>query len=69
MYVQSLDIDYTVLLATHVPVIFDSVGDSTVDGFFDMNDHLLGLSSTPSVFTTSYGFFEDDFNNDQDIAK
>ncbi|RPD58338.1 family S53 protease [Lentinus tigrinus ALCF2SS1-7] len=64
----SLDIDYTVLLATNVPVSFDSVGDSSIQGFFDLNDYLLGLDSTPYVFTTSYGFYEYSFDDDHDIA-
>ncbi|TFK80828.1 family S53 protease-like protein [Polyporus arcularius HHB13444] len=64
----SLDIDYTVLLATDVPVTFASVGLASVDGFLDLNNYLLGLDDPPYVLTTSYGFYEYAFNNDQDIA-
>ncbi|KAI0696966.1 family S53 protease-like protein [Cerioporus squamosus] len=64
----SLDIDYTVLLATDVPVTFLSVGDSSVQGFLDLNDYLISLADTPYVLTTSYGFYEYAFDDAHDVA-
>lgn len=49
-----LDIQYTVGVATGVPVTFVSVGDGG-DGFYDVSTWLLGLESPPQVVTTSYG--------------
>ncbi|KAF7336459.1 Tripeptidyl-peptidase sed3 [Mycena sanguinolenta] len=55
-----LDIQYTVGLATGVPVIFISAGDDNsddgLDGFLDMIVLLINDPNRPSVLTTSYGF-------------
>jgi tripeptidyl-peptidase-1 len=56
---QNLDIQYTVGVATGVPVTFVSVGDNYQDGddngFLDIINALLGESAPPQVLTTSYG--------------
>lgn len=49
---QNLDIQYTVGLATGVPVTFFSVGNDTTDdslGFLDIVDHLMNKTSPPQV--------------------
>jgi tripeptidyl-peptidase-1 len=50
---------YTVGLATGVPVYFISAGDNFQDGdlegFLDTINFISGESSPPSVVTTSYG--------------
>ncbi|KAJ6484875.1 family S53 protease [Mycena sanguinolenta] len=54
-----LDIQYTVGLATGVPVIFISAGDDNPDGingFLDMILFLINDTNRPSVLTTSYSF-------------
>ncbi|KAJ7611774.1 family S53 protease [Roridomyces roridus] len=55
-----LDIQYTVGLATGVPVTFVSVGETTKDGadegFLDIITALIAESAPPQVLTTSYGF-------------
>ncbi|KAF7294544.1 Subtilisin-like protein [Mycena indigotica] len=55
-----LDIQYTVGLATGVPVTFVSVGTQTKDGadegFLDIITALIAESAPPQVLTTSYGF-------------
>ncbi|KZT63112.1 subtilisin-like protein, partial [Daedalea quercina L-15889] len=55
----SLDIQYNVSVAMHVPTVFVSASEDTHDGalggFLDMADLLLGQASPPQVFTTSYG--------------
>ncbi|VDB87353.1 unnamed protein product [Peniophora sp. CBMAI 1063] len=54
-----LDIEYTVGLATGVPVAFVSVGDNFQDGdlegFLDIINFLAAESTPPTVLTTSYG--------------
>ncbi|KAI0261762.1 family S53 protease [Gloeopeniophorella convolvens] len=58
-----LDTQYTVGVASGVPVTFVSVGDNTRDGvfgFLDIINFLLGESSPPSVLTTSYGSNENE---------
>jgi len=59
-----LDTQYTVGIATDVPVIFISAGfdnhDGDLEGFLDMAALLLNEESPPHVFTTSYGPNEDD---------
>ncbi|KII88003.1 hypothetical protein PLICRDRAFT_55032 [Plicaturopsis crispa FD-325 SS-3] len=59
----NLDIQYTVGVATGVPVTFISVGDDYQDGdlegFLDTINLLLGEDSPPQVLTTSYGQNED----------
>lgn len=60
----SLDIQYTVGIATGVPVTFISAGeqnfDSDLDGFLDMIRFLQFQISPPQVLTTSYGQDEDE---------
>ncbi|KAJ7830642.1 peptidase S8/S53 domain-containing protein [Mycena olivaceomarginata] len=60
---QSLDIEYTVGVATGVPVRFISVGplnNDVVGGFLDQINALINDTSRPTVLTTSYGFDEED---------
>ncbi|CCM03036.1 uncharacterized protein FIBRA_05153 [Fibroporia radiculosa] len=60
-----LDIQYTIGLATNVPVTFMSVGVDTSDGvfgFLDTANYFLNEDSPPSVITTSYGDNEDLFS-------
>ncbi|KAJ7639544.1 subtilisin-like protein [Roridomyces roridus] len=56
----NLDIQYTVGLATGVPVVFVSVGennqDGDLDGFLDLINFLNSETSVPGVLTVSYGF-------------
>ncbi|KZP14825.1 family S53 protease [Athelia psychrophila] len=57
----NLDIQYTVGLASGVPVTFVSAGSSNSDGwsgFLDMVNYLLALPTIPHVLTTSYAFNE-----------
>ncbi|KAJ7670497.1 family S53 protease [Mycena olivaceomarginata] len=57
--VGDLDTQYTIGIATGVPVIFISAGDDNPDGlngFLDMIILLINDPSRPSVLTTSYGF-------------
>ena len=57
-HVQNLDIQYTVGLASGVPVTFISVGQNNTDGlsgFLDLINFLLGEDAPPQVLTTSYG--------------
>ncbi|KAJ7731612.1 family S53 protease-like protein [Mycena metata] len=59
----SLDIEYTVGVASGVPVKFISVGplnNDTVSGFLDQINALISDPSRPTVLTTSYGFDEED---------
>ncbi|KAI0674808.1 family S53 protease-like protein [Trametes maxima] len=59
----SLDIQYTVGVATNVPTTFVSVGSNTTDGiagFLDIINNLLAQDEVPSVLTTSFGFNEKD---------
>ncbi|KAH9914160.1 family S53 protease-like protein [Epithele typhae] len=57
-----LDIQYTVGLATEVPVDFIMVGfnntDGELEGYLDEINYLLSLDDPPQVLTTSYGFAE-----------
>ncbi|KAI0331437.1 family S53 protease-like protein [Cubamyces sp. BRFM 1775] len=64
----SLDIQYTVGVATGVPTTLYSVGDSSTQGFIDIVNFLLGLDELPLVLTTSYGFNESDFQGSEDFA-
>ncbi|TFK88152.1 subtilisin-like protein [Polyporus arcularius HHB13444] len=61
----SLDIQYTVGLATNVPTTFVSVGDQNQDGdlggFLDIINFLLAQDDPPRVLTTSFGFDEAPF--------
>ncbi|KAJ7144419.1 family S53 protease [Mycena epipterygia] len=61
----NLDIQYTIGVATGVPVTFISVGESNadgLDGFMDIITTIIAESATmrPNVLTTSYGFNEGD---------
>ncbi|KAF7329705.1 Family S53 protease-like protein [Mycena kentingensis (nom. inval.)] len=61
----SLDIQYTVGLATNVPTTFISVGalvTDQVDGFLDLINALIEDPARPTVLSTSYGFTEDDIS-------
>ncbi|KAJ7491009.1 family S53 protease-like protein, partial [Mycena latifolia] len=62
----NLDIQYTVGLATGVPVNFISVGENNADGadegFLDVTTNLLGQPAPPQVLTTSFGFDERDLS-------
>ncbi|KAI0064302.1 family S53 protease [Artomyces pyxidatus] len=63
-----LDVQYTVGLASGVPTVFVSVGDSYQDGdlegFLDIVNYLLAESTVPTVMTTSYGENESDMSID-----
>ncbi|GJE88140.1 S53 family peptidase [Phanerochaete sordida] len=63
----NLDIQYTVGVASGVPVTFISVGnnfqDGDLGGFLDIINFLLGESNPPQVLTTSYG------DNESDISR
>ncbi|EEB99630.1 hypothetical protein MPER_00656, partial [Moniliophthora perniciosa FA553] len=57
----NLDIQYTVGVASGVPVTLVTVGENNgdgVDGFLDIINFLNGHSAPPQVWTTSYGFDE-----------
>ena len=66
---KSLDIQYTVGVATGVPTTLYSVGNPFAQGFIDIVNYLLGLDELPLVLTTSYGFNETDFQGSEDFAK
>ncbi|KAI0745406.1 family S53 protease-like protein [Earliella scabrosa] len=58
----SLDIQYTVGIATDVPTTFVSVGndnDGDLTGFLNLANALIAMDEPPSVFTTSFGFPEE----------
>ncbi|KAM5534011.1 hypothetical protein V8D89_012331 [Ganoderma adspersum] len=61
----SLDIQYTVGVATNVPTTFISVGNNNQDGdlggFLDIINSLLKEDKPPLVLTTSFGFDEAPF--------
>ncbi|CAK5284329.1 unnamed protein product [Mycena citricolor] len=60
----NLDIQYTVGVASGVPVTFVSGGeqfsDGALTGFLDIINNLSGLTTVPQVLTTSYGEDEPD---------
>ncbi|KAJ7465224.1 family S53 protease-like protein [Mycena latifolia] len=60
----NLDIQYTVGVASGVPVTFVSGGeqfsDGALEGFLDIINNLSGLATVPQVLTTSYGEDEPD---------
>lgn len=61
-----LDTQYTIGVATGVPVTFISAGERNKDGlggFLDMINFLLGESAPPQVLTTSYGQNENTVSN------
>ena len=57
--IKSVDIQYTIGIASGVPTTFISVGDrfqdGDLDGFLDIVNFLNGERSPPNVLTTSYG--------------
>ncbi|KAJ7066405.1 family S53 protease-like protein [Mycena amicta] len=61
---EALDIQYTVGIATGVPITFVSVGEQTQDGalggFLDIVNFLSAETNIPQVLTTSYGENEND---------
>ena len=69
---QTLDIQYTVGVATNVPTTFFSVGERNQDGdlggFLDIINSLIKLDSPPLVLTTSFGFNEVVFEDESDLA-
>ncbi|CCM03030.1 uncharacterized protein FIBRA_05147 [Fibroporia radiculosa] len=61
-YEADLDTQYTVGVATNVPVVFLSVGEDDSDGvfgFLDTANYILGNDTLPSVITTSYSSNEE----------
>ncbi|KAJ7446341.1 family S53 protease-like protein [Mycena latifolia] len=63
----NLDTQYTIGVATGVPVTFISVGESNadgIDGFMDIITALIkeATGTRPNVLTTSYGFDESDLS-------
>ncbi|KAI0676459.1 subtilisin-like protein [Trametes maxima] len=63
----SLDIDYTVGLATGVPATFFAVGESQngdIGSFLDLANTLIKQDNPPLVLTTSFGFDESDFSGE-----
>ncbi|KAF8216791.1 family S53 protease [Mycena galopus ATCC 62051] len=62
----NLDIQYTVGLATKVPIVFVSVGEDNQDGdlggFLDIVNFLSSENDIPQVMTTSYGDQESDIS-------
>ncbi|KAI0631110.1 subtilisin-like protein [Trametes polyzona] len=68
----TLDIQYTVGLATNVPTTFVSVGNNNKDGdlggFLDIINALLAEDQPPLVLTTSFGFNELAFASQPDLA-
>ncbi|KAI0927799.1 hypothetical protein AcW1_005225 [Taiwanofungus camphoratus] len=64
-YEANLDTQYTVGIATGVPVVFLSVGDDSSDGLFgflDTANYFLNEDSPPQVITTSYGSNENEIS-------
>ena len=72
-HTQSLDIQYTVGVATNVPTTFITVGDKNQDGglegFLDIINSLLKEDNPPLVLTTSFGFDEAPFTQQPDLAQ
>ncbi|KAJ7117680.1 family S53 protease [Mycena epipterygia] len=64
--VEALDIQYTVGVATGVPIVFVSAGENSQDGdlggFLDMVNFLSAEDNIPQVLTTSYGENESDLS-------
>ncbi|KAJ6628156.1 family S53 protease-like protein [Mycena sp. CBHHK59/15] len=59
-----LDIEYTVGVATKVPIQFLAVGgDDFATSLLDTTTFLDGVANPPSVMTTSYGLDESDFGS------
>lgn len=59
-WAQALDTQYTVGLATDVPVTFISVGGDFLDALLDTANYVIGEDSPPQVLSTSYGDNEND---------
>ncbi|KAJ6540146.1 family S53 protease-like protein [Mycena vulgaris] len=59
----NLDIEYTVGIATGVPVQFLSVGGVFEIAMLDTTTFLDGVETPPAVLTTSYGDFETSFGS------
>ena len=70
---QSLDIQYTVGVATNVPTTFITVGNDNQDGdlggFLDIINTLLKQDNPPLVLTTSFGFDEAPFLQESQLAE
>ncbi|PIL23443.1 hypothetical protein GSI_14754 [Ganoderma sinense ZZ0214-1] len=68
----TLDVQYTVGVATNVPTTFVSVGNNNQDGdlggFLDIINFLLKQDNPPLVLTTSFGFDETGFQSETDVA-
>jgi len=58
----NLDVQYTIGVATGVPNIFISVGNTHSDGFLDLITTLQDQIDPPQVLTTSYDFNEGDLS-------
>ncbi|KAJ7504791.1 family S53 protease [Mycena galericulata] len=63
----NLDTQFTVGIATNVPVTFISVGDSNTDGMWGFMDIVTALmkeatGTRPNVLSTSYGFDENELS-------
>ncbi|KAI0642668.1 subtilisin-like protein [Trametes meyenii] len=69
----SLDIQYTVGVATNVPTTFISVGqenqDGSLGGFLDIINTLIKQDNPPLVLTTSFGFDEEPFEQAPELAQ
>lgn len=62
---KNLDIQYTIGLASDVPVLFISVGGTSQDGvfgFLDLANFVLDQPNPPNVLTTSYGSNENELD-------
>lgn len=63
---QNLAMEYTLGIASGVPVIFISVGDENQDGglggFLDLVNFLLAQPSLPQVLTTGFGQNENEIS-------
>lgn len=54
--------DYTIGVATDVPITFLSVGGDFLTGLLDTTTFVANSSTPPSVMTTSYGMDESDIS-------
>ncbi len=52
-----------------MPTTLYSVGDASAFGFIDVANFLLSQEETPLVLSTSYGFNENSFSFDVDLAE
>ncbi|KAJ7625518.1 subtilisin-like protein [Roridomyces roridus] len=64
--IEALDIQYTVGVATNVPITFVTVGENTQDGdlggFLDIVNAVAAEDAVPQVMSTSYGENESDLS-------